>query len=122
MPIIIKTDHGLELTEALKNYTEKKISEASQKFGRNLQLMIDLEKVSSHHTHGEIYKAEARVSGDLNFMVSELKNNLYAAIDGLKDKLEYEISSQTKKQRSLFRNLAQNFKKFLKNKSDKKSV
>jgi len=116
MNINIKANHGLELTEAIKNYTEKKIFEASKNFEKDIHINIELEKISNHHVHGNVYKAEARVSGSVNFIVSELKNNLYAAIDGLKDKVENEMFSKHKKQRSIFKKIGQNFKDFLKNK------
>lgn len=106
----------IEVTEAIKDYVTKKVEEALEKFShlsdsRNILSEIDLSKTNNHHNHGEIYKVSIKVSAPhTNIFIDAKKEDLYAAIDEAKDKLEYKISVSKDKKLSVSRKLAVKFK------------
>ena len=114
MNLKIKANHGIEMTEALKNYASDKIGQVVSKFDQAIHVEIELEKTNSHHHHGTMYKAAARVSGNSHFKVESVRDDLYSAIDGLKDKVEYELASVKDKKQTLIKRVAQKVKSFLK--------
>lgn len=110
----------IELTEAIKNYADKKVNEALEKFisidkKDSILVEVELSKTNNHHSNGDMYKAAARVSGPhKNIFAEEIKDDLYASIDGLKDKLSENISNTRAKRRSISHKLAIKFKNLFK--------
>lgn len=111
---------GIEMTEAIDSYAVKKIKEALQKFNneserKDILSEVELSKTSNHHSHGEIYKVSVKIVGpNMNIFLDTKKDDLYAAIDDIKDKLEYKISSIKNKKSSISRKLAVKFKRLFK--------
>ncbi len=111
---------GIEITEAIDGYCVKKIKEALEKFNnesesKDILSEVELSKTNNHHSHGEIYKVSIKiVAPNLNIFLDTKKEDLYAAIDDIKDKLEYKISSIKNKKSSISRKLAIRFKRLFK--------
>ena len=96
MKIIIKTTQ-IELTPALKEYTEKKIGSLGKflkKFDikKEVEIFVEIGKTTKHHKSGEIFYAEATM--ELPKKVLRVENSsvdLRAAIDTIKDVLKQSI-------------------------------
>lgn len=110
----------IEVTEAIKDYVTKKVGEALEKFGSSgesgsILSEVELSKTNNHHSHGELYRVSVKVSGSrTNIFLDTKKNDLYAAIDDMKDKLEYRISTTKDKKLSVSHKLAVKFKNLFK--------
>jgi ribosomal subunit interface protein len=103
----------IEVTQAISEYVTKKVGEALEKFNKdgNVFSEVELSKTNNHHSHGELYKVSVKVSGThINIFLDTKKDDLYAAIDEIKDKLEYRISTIKDKKTSISRKLAVKFK------------
>lgn len=110
----------IEVTEAIKVYATKKIYEALEKFveegkEKNILVEVELSKTSNHRSNGDIYKASAKVSGiHKNIFMETVKDDLYTAIDSLKDKLNENVSQMKDKKKTLSHRIALRFKKIFK--------
>ena len=76
---------------------------------------VELAKITNHHKSGEIYKAEANITftGE-QFYVDVEKDDLYFAIDGMRDEAERIIISRRKKSKNAFRRGAKKIKDLIK--------
>ena len=117
MKINIKAT-GIELTPAISSYVNKKISSLAKYLGKSadaLVAQVEVGKSTKHHKSGEVFKAEIHLFGvglDL-YAVSE-QNDLYAAIDLVKDEIARNISHLKGKRETLSRRGAQAIKNMLK--------
>jgi putative sigma-54 modulation protein len=114
--INIKGTH-IELTEAIKGYVIDKLSVIDRLLvdpdGAFVQ--VEVGKESRHHSKGDVFKAEINVRADgKNFYAVVIKDDLYAAIDELKDEVQEKIKSGKEKKRSLFRRGAGRIKGMIK--------
>lgn len=92
---------GIDLTEAIKNYAKEKI-ESLTKFFDNIQSAdIDVGMNSHHHQKGKIYYAEVNlgVPGGV-LRVSRDCEDLYKAIDKVRDHLKLELEKMKEKMRA----------------------
>lgn len=85
---------NLDLTPSIKDYTQKKM-DMLDKYLKKFKVVsahAELEKTTSHHLKGEIYRAEVNLSlgGDL-LRVEKTEKDLYKAIDKVKDHLDVVI-------------------------------
>ncbi len=107
MQIKIKTTN-MELTGAIRAYVEGKIQNVEKFIIAHKQeevfTEIEIGKTTNHHNSGEVFRAEAmiRVRGKQFRAVSE-KDDLYAAIDSVRDELVREINSNKGRERALIR-------------------
>lgn len=117
MHIIITGVH-MEMTEAIRNYamekmrTLEKYVPAGDTSGK---LTIELSRTTNHHAHGDVYQAE----GILHMRGKEstqrtTQDDLYKAIDVLKDMLVRELAEGRDKERSIVRRGAHKVKQLLK--------
>jgi ribosomal subunit interface protein len=87
---------GLELTAAIKKYVETKIGALTKVWPKNEaeeNLDLELARTSKRHQHGEIFYAEATGKVFGKALRVETKNeDLYAAIDELKDILKKDLA------------------------------
>lgn len=94
------TGRGIELTPAIESYVHKKI-EALDKFYNQIiraQVIVGIE--SHHHTKGSIFFAECRLEvPGRDIFVSETKEDLYQAIDKVRDHAEAELKKHKTKER-----------------------
>ncbi|MBI3634000.1 MAG: ribosome-associated translation inhibitor RaiA [Candidatus Yonathbacteria bacterium] len=107
MQIKIKATN-IEITDAISAYVEEKI-ESVEKFvvpHQKEEVIADIEigKTTNHHNSGDVFRAEVmvRVRGKQFRAVSQ-KDDLYAAIDDVRNELIREINSVKGKERTLVR-------------------
>jgi putative sigma-54 modulation protein len=80
------TGHHIEVTEALKNYVTEKFAKLERHFDQviDAHVILEVEKLAQ--------KAEATVQVQgAKLFAEETHEDLYAAIDGLIDKLDRQI-------------------------------
>jgi putative sigma-54 modulation protein len=86
------TGHHLDVTEALKTYVESKFEKLERHFDHvtDVHVILGVEKL--------VQKAEAtvQISGGTLFAEDE-QEDMYAAIDGLIDKLDRQIKKHKEK-------------------------
>lgn len=104
MNINIKATH-IELTEAIKNYVEKKVLSLEKYIHddpQNVHADVEVGKISHHHRSGDIFRAEIRLNfkGKEIYVVAE-KDDLYAAIDEMRDTTERECTALKDKKLTL---------------------
>lgn len=112
------TVKNIELTSALQTYVEEKIQNV-EKFAvvheeENPLVDVTIGKSTNHHRSGDVFAAEAtmRVRGK-TFRAASTKEDLYAAIDDLREELVRELTSHKGKERALFRRGAQMVKNLI---------
>lgn len=83
---------GIELTDAIKQYAEEKIEGLTKFFDNIQQADIDVGIRSHHHHKGRVFYAEVNLSvpGRMVRVVKE-GEDLYKAIDKVKDHLKVEL-------------------------------
>ncbi len=97
---------GIEITEAIRDYAEKKISALSRfvKGARELRASLVLGKETAHHREGEVFMAEAELYVDgKSFHSDETGKDLYATIDAVQEELERMITTEKEKRGSMLR-------------------
>jgi putative sigma-54 modulation protein len=113
---------NIEITPAISDYIDKRFSA----FDRFIQGELDsafceveVGKTSRHHKSGDFFRAEVnlRFSGRNFYAVSE-KDDLYAAIDEVKDEIVQQITTQKDKSQTLYRRGALQVKNLLKGLGD----
>lgn len=116
MNINIKTT-TISLTPAISEYVEKRLR-SIENFLQNdttAQCDIELAKTTNHHKQGDIFKAEVHIiAKDINIYASVEKEDLYAAIDIVKDEVVRKIKSSKDKKQSLVRRGGAQVKNILK--------
>jgi putative sigma-54 modulation protein len=80
------TGHHLELTEALRSY----VSEKFQKIERHVENVIDVHVVLSVEKLEQKAEATIQLNG-AKIHAEDVQPDLYAAIDGLIDKLDRQV-------------------------------
>lgn len=107
MNINIKTT-GVEMTDAIAQYVTEKV-ESVGKFLRpedaaNATVQVEIGKTTNHHQTGAHFRAEVNLNAHGAFFraVSE-QEDLYAAIDDMKDELAREIKGKKDKDKTLVR-------------------
>lgn len=110
----------MELTPAIRLYVDKKFSLLHKLIAKHedrdaVLAKVELGRTNRHHHSGELFKAEAHVKvGKNSFNASSTKEDLYAAIDEVKDELEREIISKKDRTITLKTRGARKIKKILK--------
>ncbi len=100
MQIQIKSSK-LEMTDAIRGYIQEKV-DMLEKFLANLPIInchFEIEKASHSHS-GEIFRAEMNLNlgGDL-LRVEKTEEDMYKAIDKVKDHMEQVIIKYKEKKR-----------------------
>ena len=117
MHIIITGVH-MEMTDAIREYTLEKMRSLEKyipKDDTSAKLSVELSKTTTHHVHGAFFKAEARLHiRGKEMTLRTTQDDLYKAIDLLKDKLTRELASHKDKERSVFRRSAYKVKALFK--------
>jgi len=91
--------HHIEVTSALRDYVNSKLSKIEKHFDHvgNVHVVLSVEK--------KIQKAEATVFISGGELFADAKDeNMYAAIDALADKLDRQIIKHKEKQTNYHRN------------------
>ena len=97
----------MELTPAISEYTTKKISQL-EKFvaSGDTSAAVDIEvgKTTAHHHAGDIFRAEFNLFvGGTQYNAASQKEDLYAALDDVKDEIARELSKTKTRTRDLAR-------------------
>ena len=114
----IITGVHMEITEAIHSYTMEKVRPLEKLVARDdtsAKLSIELSKASNHHVNGQVFQAEAllHIRGK-DTALKTTQDDLYKAIDVLKDMLVRELSQHKDKERSLVRRSAHKVKALFK--------
>lgn len=117
MHIIITGVH-MEMTNAIREYALEKM-QVLEKFvpkdDTSAKLTLELSKTTNHHTHGAVFQAEAQLNiRGKTTTLRTTQDDLYKAIDILKDMLTRELAQHKDKERSLFKKGAQQIKDLFK--------
>lgn len=114
MNISIKSTN-IELTPALKDYTEKRISGITKFTGEDVSALVEIGKTTAHHHHGDIFMAEVNMTTSLGkqFRAVSEKGDLYEAIDDVRNELVRVLSSSKGKKEALWKRGAQKLKNMM---------
>ena len=111
---------NLEITEAIHDYVEKRVTNLGkllsqiEEGGGEVQVLFDMSR-NTKHKEGEIFHADCLVNvNGKKFYASSDKEDLYEAIDDIKESLFNEISRKKDKEQTLFKRGALSVKKMMK--------
>ena len=112
---------NIELTPEIEDYVSKKVTDLSRLLAkieeRGGQLLVSFEvgKATKHHKAGIVFHADRKISIDGEEFYSEAdEEDLYAAIDRVKENLFREISKNKDRRQTLLVRGARSIKKILK--------
>ncbi|HJN85262.1 ribosome-associated translation inhibitor RaiA [Candidatus Uhrbacteria bacterium] len=110
--------HGknMELTSAIEDYVEKRVS-VLRKLVKRMQpakISVEVGKPSDHHNKGDVYYAEfsADVKGE-KFYASERAESLYEAIDKVQASIKRQIVDWKKKGDAKTKKQGRSWKSFM---------
>jgi len=115
MNINIKTTN-IELTPAISRYVTKKVESlekfiGSQKKDAETQVWVEIGKITKHHEQGDVFRAEAQMRlPHASLRAESINEDLYAAIDGVRDEMQREMTNTHNKQITRFREGARKVK------------
>ncbi|SRR3989344_3775737 len=108
---------NITMTPAISEYVEKKVNMLEKFFRGASDVLVSVEvgKTTKHHKSGDIFRAEIHVvtSGQEYYAEAETED-LYAAIDEVKDEIVHELTSRKKKALRLFRKGGAKIKNWIK--------
>lgn len=85
----------MEMTEAIRNYVESKLSKLEPKlerFGEAASLEVEVGKTTNHHNKGDVFRCEIHVIlPGKTIQVDDVQDDLYQAIVNARDKADREI-------------------------------
>jgi ribosomal subunit interface protein len=111
LPYIAK---NIELTEALRNRVESELEKLKKVTPNDARIYVEIGKTSNHHKHGDVYKAEGKVSlPGKEYFADIITDDLYAAIGDLGNELFSQITQSKSRTRSLVRKGQSIIKKLL---------
>ena len=105
MNIRIKATH-FSLTPAITEYINRRIEKAAGLLGNDPSIQCDVEvgRSAGHSAKGDVFRAEIHiVAPGKNMYASSEKEDLYAAIDDVRDEIVREITAVKGKQISIVR-------------------
>ena len=112
---------NIELTEAIKSYVSKRVTNLEklltriEERGGKVMANFEVGKSTNHHKGGEVFHTDCLIKIDgKEFYGSADKEDLYEAIDAVKNSLYNEINKNKDRRQTLFRRGALSIKKMLK--------
>ena len=109
--------NGLDITDAIHNYEVERVTNLGKLLSKQTEeALIDFQvvKMTNHHKSGEIFRADCKILlAGKSFFSSSQQEDLYAAIDDVKEKLFNEIKKSQKKNQDLWRRGARSVKKMI---------
>jgi ribosomal subunit interface protein len=105
MNIKIKTT-GITLTPSISDYADKRLASVGKLLGGDPSFICDLElgKTSAHHHKGDIFRSEIHIVGKgKDLYASAEDQDLYAAIDLMRDEILRELKASKGKRMSFIR-------------------
>jgi len=112
---------NIELTNAIQKYVDKKMEVVFNVLNDpDATVRFEVAKTTNHHNKGELYQAEVDIlsNGD-KFFSRSIKEDLYSAIDDVKEEVFREVTYLKDKKETLFRRGARSVKKMFKGISDR---
>ena len=106
----------MNLSPDIKEYIEKRIAHI-EKFLKHKDTVVnvEVEKTTNHHKHGDVYKAEIIIgTGNSKFFATAQTEDLYNAIDEVKDEIVRKLTTTKDRERTLFKRGALSIKKMMK--------
>ncbi len=112
---------NIEITEAIHDYAEKRVtnlgkllSEIEERDGEVI-VLFSVSKTTHHHKGGEVFHADCSINiKGKKFYSSVVRQDLYEAIDEVKENLFREISRNKDRKQTLFKRGATSVKKMMK--------
>ena len=112
---------NIEVTPAIHDYVSKRVtnlskllSEIEEKHGEIL-VRFNVSKTTNHHKAGEVFEADCSITAKgVNFYSSSSREDLYQAIDEVKENLFNEIEKNKDRKQTLFKRGAASVKKMMK--------
>ncbi len=112
---------NMELTEAIHEYVYKRVTNLEKLLSRieegkgSVLVNFEVSKSTNHHKAGEIFHADCLINIDgKKFYGSSDSEDLYGAIDEVKETLFNEIGKNKDRRQTLFKRGATSVKKMLK--------
>lgn len=109
---------NMEITEAIRAYVNDRLVADVERFttqfdAEGTTLAVECGKTTNHHKQGDVYRCEAMLTppGSQVFRAEATKDDLYAAIDAVKDDLRRQVKDAEKKSRTKDRRGAKLLKK-----------
>ena len=91
---------GIDLTDAIRDYAEKKIGGLDKFYNKIIRANITVGMENHHHQKGQIFIAECKLEvPGKDLFASKNEKTLYKAIDKIKDYLEGELKKHKVKSR-----------------------
>ncbi len=91
---------GIELTDAIRDYAEKKMKSLEKFYNKIMRANITVGLETHHHQKGKIYIAECKLEvPGKDLFASKNEKTLYKAIDKIRDYLEEELKKHKTKRR-----------------------
>jgi putative sigma-54 modulation protein len=112
---------NMEITPAIHDYVVRRVTNLGkllaemEKRGGEAKILFEVGKSTKHHKRGEFFHSDCSIQIDgKNFYASVDREDLYDAIDSLKEKLFSEITKSKKRKQTLFYRGARRIKNVLK--------
>ncbi|MEK7569384.1 MAG: ribosome-associated translation inhibitor RaiA [Patescibacteria group bacterium] len=112
---------NIELTAAIGDYVSKKVTDLSrlllkmEEKGADVKVKFEVSKATRHHNKGEVFHADCLIELEGKEYYGEAdEEDLYAAIDAVKENLFREISKDKDRRQTLIVRGARSIKKMLK--------
>ena len=107
---------GVTLTPAISEYIGKRLQGVEKYLtNKSAHMQVEVGRANGHHKQGEVFKAEVHIIGDgADYYAMKEAEDLYAAIDMVKDEVVHEISKNQGKKRELVRRGQRKFKEIIK--------
>ena len=97
MQIIIKTKN-IELTDSLEKFIQSKMAKLNKFFQADAQLLVEIERETSHHRKGEVFFAEAIIVLAGKKLIAQAKGeDMGKKIAKIKEEMEIEIKKHKTK-------------------------
>jgi ribosomal subunit interface protein len=95
---------GLDKSSAIESYLDKRIKHLGKVVKNDsAYATVELAKTSNHHKSGDLFRAEVKVhSSGKEFYASAEREDLYTAIDEVKDQITSELTKYKNKSETVF--------------------
>ncbi len=103
---------GIESTEAIENYLDKRLKNLDKLVRDDgAHATVELGKTTEHHKQGDVFRAEIHLhTKGKEFYIAVEKDDLYSAIDEMRDAITLEIKKFKGKSETIFRRSARTVK------------
>ncbi|MDP9249707.1 MAG: ribosome-associated translation inhibitor RaiA [bacterium] len=112
---------NMELTNEIRDYALKRVTNLEkllsrfQEDGGEVKALFEISRSTNHHKAGEVFHADCSINiNGKNFYAAKDSEDLYSAIDSIKEMLFKEISKDKSREHTLMKRGAASVKKMLK--------